>query len=64
MTELQPILASPRQAADALSLGMTKTFELVKDGELESILIGRSRRITWASIHDLINQRLEKADRA
>ena len=64
MPKEPPILASPRQAADALSLGMTTIFDLLKHGELESLRIGRSRRIPWASIHELINRRLEKANHA
>jgi excisionase family DNA binding protein len=33
------------EAAERLHIGKTKTYALVKSGELESVLIGRLRRI-------------------
>lgn len=48
--ESQP-LARPRvlltveEAAEQLGIGKTKTYALVKSGDLESVLIGRLRRI-------------------
>ncbi len=33
------------QAAEALGIGRTTTYALVKSGELESVLIGRLRRV-------------------
>jgi len=39
------ILLTPERAAERLDLGRTKVYELMASGELESVRIGRSRRI-------------------
>lgn len=46
----EPIAVSPKTAQEMLSIGKTKLFELIKDGTLNSKKIGKSRRITVASI--------------
>lgn len=33
------------QAADRAALGRTKMYELIKTGEIQSVKVGRSRRI-------------------
>ncbi|WP_128380481.1 excisionase family DNA-binding protein [Streptomyces cavernae] len=45
MPEDTQLLLSPERAADRMDLGRSKIFELMATGELESVLIGRSRRI-------------------
>lgn len=39
------VMLTVEQAADALGIGRTTTFALIKSGELRSLLIGRLRRI-------------------
>lgn len=39
------VLLTVEEAAELLHIGKTKTYNLVKTGELESVLIGRLRRI-------------------
>jgi excisionase family DNA binding protein len=39
------VLLTVEEAAERLNIGKTKTYALVKSGELESVLIGRLRRI-------------------
>jgi excisionase family DNA binding protein len=39
------VLLTVEETAERLHIGKTKTYALVKSGELESILIGRLRRI-------------------
>ncbi|MGH3686255.1 MAG: helix-turn-helix domain-containing protein [Pseudonocardiaceae bacterium] len=39
------VLLTVEEAAERLHIGKTKTYALVKTGEIESILIGRLRRI-------------------
>lgn len=39
------VLLTVEEAAEQLHIGKTKTYALVKTGELESVLIGRLRRI-------------------
>jgi excisionase family DNA binding protein len=40
----------PRHACALLSIGLTKLYELINSGELESYHEGKSRRITLRSI--------------
>jgi hypothetical protein len=49
---LEPLAVSPRKACILLDCGLTHLFELLKRGELESYLDGRSRKITTRSVHD------------
>jgi hypothetical protein len=44
-----------------LSLGMSRLYELMRAGELQSYEDGRARRITVASIHAYIARRLADA---
>lgn len=39
------VLLTPEEAADALGVGRTTVYALLKSGDLESIQIGRLRRI-------------------
>jgi excisionase family DNA binding protein len=39
------VLLTVEEAAERLHIGKTKTYTLVKAGEIESVLIGRLRRI-------------------
>lgn len=39
------VLLTVDEAAERLHIGKTKTYALVKTGEIESVLIGRLRRI-------------------
>ncbi|HKX78229.1 MAG TPA: hypothetical protein VJM34_06910 [Novosphingobium sp.] len=56
---MKPIAVIPKVAFDAIGVGVTKGYELLAAGELESFTIGRSRRITVASIEAFIARRLE-----
>jgi len=49
-------LVSPRQAGEILGCGQTKIAQLRRDGTLESLKIGRSRKITLASINAFIER--------
>jgi excisionase family DNA binding protein len=40
------LLLSPEQAADALHVGRTTVYEQIASGRLESVRIGRSRRVS------------------
>jgi excisionase family DNA binding protein len=56
------LLLSVEEAADALSLGRSKLFELIASGELESFTIGRRRVIPLQALSDFVErQRRERA---
>ena len=48
----------PREAARMLSLSLSRVYELLRNGELESYQDGRARRITVTSIYALLARRL------
>ena len=54
----EPLLVKPRAACAMLACGNTRLYELLKAGELESFLDGRSRKITAESIRRYIARRL------
>ncbi len=45
MSEASRLLLSPKRVEDLLDMGRTKVRELISTGELESVCIGRSRRV-------------------
>lgn len=58
----KPVVVSPKRACELLSVGLTRLYQLLNAGELESLHIGRSRRITTASITAYIERRLAQKD--
>ena len=58
------LAVAPKIAETALQVGPTKLYELLADGELESFTLGRSRRITVASIRALVARRIAAAKAA
>jgi excisionase family DNA binding protein len=53
-----PLAVPPRDACGLLSLSMSRLYDLLRAGELQSYGDGRTRRITMASIHAYIARRL------
>ncbi|MFA6032033.1 MAG: helix-turn-helix domain-containing protein [Myxococcota bacterium] len=39
-----------------ISVGRTKLYELIASGDLEAIKLGKSTRITTASLHKLVTR--------
>jgi hypothetical protein len=54
----EPLVASPKVTCHLLSIGMTRLYELIDTGELESFLDGSSRKITTRSIRAYIARKL------
>lgn len=49
-------LLRPEEAADYLAVSRARVYELMAAGEIESILIGRSRRIPLAALDDFVTR--------
>jgi excisionase family DNA binding protein len=62
--EGSPLVVKPRGACELLDCGVTRIYELIADGELESFLDGRSRKITVKSIERYIERRLAASKEA
>jgi excisionase family DNA binding protein len=50
----EKILYTTEETAASLGIGVTKTKELLRDGELRSIKIGRHRRIPVSAIKEFV----------
>jgi excisionase family DNA binding protein len=57
--EFEPILLTVRDAAQLLAIGRTSVYQLIADGELEVIRIGRAARIPTAAVHAFVRRRRE-----
>jgi excisionase family DNA binding protein len=53
-TKIEPLLLRVDEAAEALALSRTKVYELMASGELESVKLGRSRRVPVSALSDLL----------
>lgn len=51
---VEPICVKVNDAARMIGVGRTKLYGLIALGEIEAIKLGKSTRITTASLHELI----------
>ena len=51
---MEPILVSVNGAAQALDLGRTSIYALIKEGRLETVKLGRRTLIRVESMHRLV----------
>jgi excisionase family DNA binding protein len=49
----KPLLATIQKTEAILSIGHTKTYELINSGQLKTVRIGRRRLVTMESIEAL-----------
>jgi hypothetical protein len=56
------LVVKPRGACVLLSIGVTRLYQLINRGDLQSFLDGKSRKITTASIRAYIARHLEVAN--
>ena len=47
---MEKLLLTPEQAAEALSIGRSKLYELLANGAIESVRIGSRRRVPAAAL--------------
>jgi excisionase family DNA binding protein len=50
------LLLSVEEAARSLSIGRSKTYELIAEGSLEAVHIGRSTRVSVSALHDFLDR--------
>ena len=60
----RPLLLRPEEAAEQLRCGRPVIYELIRSGELRSVLIGRSRRIPATALREFVDQLIAESDRA
>jgi excisionase family DNA binding protein len=49
----KPIWVSPREASLLTGIGLTRLYELLKDGTLKSAKVGRKRLVSFVSLESL-----------
>jgi excisionase family DNA binding protein len=64
MTTDSPLLFTPEHAAAKLELGRTTVYHLIATGELESVKVGRLRRVTAGALQDYVNRLVGKGSSA
>lgn len=56
ISRLPVLLVRPEDAADALGVGRTKVYELMRSGALRSVKVGGLRRIPAAALAEFVAQ--------
>ena len=54
--DVNPLLLTPAAAAEKLSLAQSTLYQLLTKGEIESVKIGRCRRIPLDALTDYIDR--------
>ena len=57
---MERVLLTAEEAAESLKVGRCKVYDLIRTGELESIKIGRLRRIPVSSVRSFAMRLLEE----
>jgi hypothetical protein len=55
------LVVSPRRTATLLDCGVTRVYELINSGELDSYKDGAARKVVVASIRDYVARKLSQA---
>lgn len=58
---MRKLLLRVEEAAEAMSVGRSKAYELVRAGQVPSVRIGRSVRVPVAALEAWINERAAAA---
>ena len=54
MPTIAPLLITVETAAEMLGIGRTRMFALLRNGDIHSVLIGRSRRVPVAALQQYV----------
>jgi excisionase family DNA binding protein len=60
--DIEPYVVKPRTACRLLGCGLTRVYELINSGVLESFMDGRNRKITTRSIRAHFERQLAAHD--
>jgi len=50
-----PVLLRPEDVARLLRIGRTKVYDLMREGSLRSVQLGRCRRVTPAAVAEFVD---------
>lgn len=57
---MQRLSVTMAQAAEASGLSVRKLYELIAEGRLKSLTVGRRRLVSWASLEALLTDKTAK----
>ncbi len=57
-----PMLYTPQEVAEIMSISRSQVYNLMNSNQLDSVHIGRSRRITMDQIHEFVGQLTSKVE--
>jgi excisionase family DNA binding protein len=57
---MEKLLLSPEEAAEALGVGRSRVYDLMRTRQLLSVRIGKSRRIPVAAVHAYVERLTEQ----
>jgi len=55
---MDKLLLTPEEAAERLSVGRSRIFELIRSGHLRSVRLGASRRIPAVALTEFVEELL------
>lgn len=53
---MERLLLTPKEAADAIGIGRSKLYELLRSGRIESVRIGGSRRVPRQALEEYVDR--------
>lgn len=57
---MDKLLLTPTEAAEALGIGRSKLYELMRTGVVQSVRLDGSRRIPWSALIALVSRLQEQ----
>jgi hypothetical protein len=60
----EPLVVRPKVACQMLAIGITRLYELISSGQLETFKDGTARKITTRSIRSYVERQLERSKAA
>lgn len=53
---MEKLLLTPEETAEVMGIGRSKVYELLREGALESVRIGGSRRVPTAAVEEYVRR--------
>jgi excisionase family DNA binding protein len=57
--QMEKLLLSPEEAAEALGVGPSRVYSLMRTRQLRSVRIGKSRRVPVSPVHGYVERLIE-----
>jgi hypothetical protein len=60
LADFEPLLVTPRHAQQALDIGGSRFWFLVRNGHIETVGSGKATRAVWASVRRYVDELIAK----